>query len=157
MTKTVKTPNGTQLPLTTVKGGKDYLMVAYRLQWLNEVVENYDIQTELLSVSDDQTIAKASVIIFDKKGNPLKRATATKRETKSDFSDHTEKAETSAVGRALAMLGFGTQFALADLDEGERLADSPLSTAKKPGKKVTTKKASSFRKPAAKTANSGWE
>ena len=51
---------------------------------------------------------------------------STKRETKKDFSDHTEKAETSAVGRALAMLGYGTQFAISDLDEGDRIVDSPV-------------------------------
>jgi hypothetical protein len=67
---------------------------------------------------------------MDKDGKVKKSATATKRETKKDFSDHTEKAETSAVGRALAMLGYGTQFALSDLDEGNRLADSPLSDIK---------------------------
>jgi len=28
------------------------------------------------------------------------------------------------------MLGYGTQFAVADLDEGQRLADSPLEAPK---------------------------
>ena len=34
--KTVQTPKGTVLPLTNLKG-KDYLMVAYRIQWFNEI------------------------------------------------------------------------------------------------------------------------
>lgn len=124
--KTVKTQKGTELPLTNLKG-KDYLMVAYRLQWLTEDVPNYDISTELLSVTDDQTLAKATITLYDKEGKVIRKAQATKRETKKDFSDHTEKAETAAIGRALAMLGFGTQHALADLDEGQRIVDSPLS------------------------------
>jgi hypothetical protein len=36
------------------------------------------------------------------------------------------KAETKAVGRALAMLGYGTQFA-PEMDEGERIVDSPVA------------------------------
>jgi hypothetical protein len=38
------------------------------------------------------------------------------------------------------MLGFGTQFAIADLDEGERLADAPVpdTRSKTPPAKATT-------------------
>jgi hypothetical protein len=125
MTKTVKTPGGTELPLVNLKG-KDYLMVGHRLQWFNEVERHFDISTEFLLVTDDQTICKAHVVVRDETGKVVRQAQATKRETKKDFPDHTEKAETSAIGRALAMLGYGTQFALSDLDEGERLADSPV-------------------------------
>jgi ssDNA-binding Zn-finger/Zn-ribbon topoisomerase 1 len=46
-------------------------------------------------------------------------------ESKRDFGDFIEKAETKAVGRALAMLGYGTQFAADELDEGQRIVDSP--------------------------------
>lgn len=152
---TVKTEKGTILPLTNLKG-KDYLMVAYRIQWMNEVVSNFDISTDFLLVDDEQTIARAKVIIFDAEGKVLKSATATKRETKKDFSDHTEKAETSAIGRALAILGYGTQFAVSDLDEGERLADSPLTNTKSSSSKPKT---SSFRKPkkAKEATSDGWQ
>lgn len=123
----VKTKKGTLLPLVNLKG-KSYLMVAHRLQWLAEEYENYTIDTEFLSVTDDQTVAKATICLYSKEGQLIRRATATKRETKKDFSDHTEKAETAACGRALAMLGMGTQHALSDLSEGERLADSPVTS-----------------------------
>ena len=172
--KTVTTPKGTALPLVNLKG-KDYLMVGHRLQWFNETETNFRIETDFLLVDDDQTVARAVVTVFDKEGKELKRASATKRETKKDFSDHTEKAETSAVGRALAMLGYGTQFALSDLDEGDRIADSPVvdtkgSVASLAGTKDTAavvseiKKAGSFKKPSAKKQDlavgaetDGWE
>lgn len=128
--KTVKTSKGTELPLINLKG-KDYLMVAYRLQWLTEDVPNYVIDTNFLVVNDEQTVCRALVQIFDKDGKLIRSASATKRETKKDFSDHTEKAETAAVGRALSMLGFGTQHALSDLDEGTRIVDSPLEATPK--------------------------
>lgn len=143
--KTVKTDKGTELPLTNLKG-KDYLMVAYRIQWMNEVVPNFQIETDFISLTDEQTVARARVVLKDQTGNVVKVATATKRETKADFSDHTEKAETAAIGRALAMLGFGTQFAVADLDEGNRLADSPLEA---PKASTPAKATSSFKKPRA--------
>lgn len=137
--KEFKTERGTVLPLFQVeRRSKDkktgqwkemppqpYLQVAYRLQWLNEREIEFRIDTEHLLLTDEQTITKAHVAIF-KDGVLIRSATATKRETRADFPDHTEKSETSAVGRALAMIGFGTQFAIADFDEGERLADSPL-------------------------------
>lgn len=129
MAKTVKTPLGTELPLVNLKG-KDYLMVGHRLQWFNEIEKNFDISTEFLLVTDEQTICKAHVVVRDTEGKIIRQAQATKRETKKDFPDHTEKAETSAIGRALAMLGYGTQFALSDLSEGERLADSPVVDVK---------------------------
>jgi hypothetical protein len=170
----VKTSKGTVFPLINLKG-KKYLMVAYRLQWLNEESDNFSIETEFPLLTSDETIAKATITIFDKDGRVVKKASGTKRESKADFFDHTEKAETGACGRALASLGFGTQYALSDLDEGDRIVDSPLVDANaKTQTNVTTvsntttaqpSKVSSFRKPPVKKAEvrseddqaSGWE
>lgn len=125
MSKTIKTSKGNDLPLMNLKG-KDYLQVAYRLQWLADDIESYEIETKFLSLSSEETVAQATITLYGKDGKVVRKASATKRETKKDFSDHTEKAETGASGRALAMLGFGTQHAVADLDEGARIVDSPL-------------------------------
>lgn len=163
MSDHVVTEKGTVLPLLNLKG-KKYLMIAYRLQWLSEKYDNYTIDTEFPVLNEEQTVAKATVTLFDKDGKVIRKAMAAKRETKKDFPDHMEKAETAAIGRALSMLGLGTQHAIADLDEGTRLADSPLEEPKKSvktepvsssdDKKVETpveskeevKKSSSFRK-----------
>lgn len=124
--KTYTTKKGTQIPLISLKG-KDYMQVAHRLILLTEEHESYTVNTEFLSLSDNQSIAKATISILDKDGKVIRSATATKREDTKGFGDHTEKAETGAIGRALAMLGMGTQHALADMDEGNRLADSPVT------------------------------
>lgn len=128
--QSVKTEKGTLLPLINLKG-KNYLMVAHRLQWLAESKDKYIIETEIKEQTQDSATVRAIVAVLDEGGKIVRKATATKVENKAHFLDFVEKAETAAIGRALAMLGFGTQHALADLDEGERLADSPVASPKK--------------------------
>jgi hypothetical protein len=151
--KTLKSPKGNELPLTNLKG-KDYLMVAYRLQWLNEACEtdgnSFSIDTEIVNATDEQATVKSTVTVRDKEYRVLKSATGTKTESKKDFGDFLEKAETGSIGRALAMIGFGTQFALADLDEGDRIVDSPVIDVKQamePAKEAPSNGKPSFRKP----------
>lgn len=126
--KSVQTPKGTILPLTNLKG-KDYLMVAYRIQWFNEVVPEFNVHTEIVKSTDTESIMRANIQVIES-GKVTRSTVAHKREDSKGFPDHLEKAETGAVGRALLLLGYGTQFALADLDEGSRLADSPLESVK---------------------------
>jgi hypothetical protein len=54
-----------------------------------------------------------------------------KKETEIGFPDYIEKAETGAIGRALAMCGYGILQA-PEFDEAERQADAPIEKAKKP-------------------------
>ncbi len=123
--KTVSTPKGTTLPLMQLKG-KDYLQVAHRLVWFNEAEVRYAMDSQILELSPEHAVVKTVITTFDKDGNMSRRADGIKREDKKDFSDFLEKAQTGSCGRALALLGYGTQFALADLDEGERIVDSPM-------------------------------
>lgn len=129
-----KTPKGTELPLFQVqrsKKNKDgtwqkldpqpYLQVPYRVQWFREEHPDWSIETEIIELGPSSSVVKG--LIKNAEGRIM--AMAHKREDKADFNDHLEKAETSAIGRALALCGYGTQFAL-DLNEEERLADSPL-------------------------------
>ena len=119
---TFKTPKGTTLPLLDLKG-KAYLQVAHRLVWFREEHPDWSITTTM-SHTEKMAISRAE--IRDEKGYTV--ATAHKRETVEGFYDFVEKAETGAIGRALALCGYGTQFT-DDLEEGERLADAPLSRA----------------------------
>lgn len=117
--KTFKTPKGTELPLLNLKG-KDYLQAQHRLVWFREEKPEWSIETEIVSHDADHSICRAT--IRNEAGRIM--AQGTKEETRQGFGDHLEKSETGAVARALALVGFGTQFAQ-ELDEGERLADSP--------------------------------
>lgn len=119
--KTFKTPKGTELPLMDIKG-KDYLQVQHRVMWFRESHPDWGIETEIVASGPGHTLFKAT--IKDEKGRIL--ATAHKYEDKQGFADHNEKSETSAIGRALALVGYGTQFAV-EMEEGERIVDSPVA------------------------------
>lgn len=106
-----------------MKGGKDYLQVMWRLVWFREDHPDWCINAECVEQDQEHAIFKA--IICDENG--IQKSSGHGSETKRDFADFLEKAETKAVGRALAMLGYGTQFAADELDEGERIVDSPVS------------------------------
>jgi hypothetical protein len=124
--KTFKTPKGTELPLLDLRG-KDYLQVAHRIVWFREEKPLWRIQTDIHFTDNTQSVVRASIL--DESGNIM--AQGTKSETAKGFADHLEKAETGSIGRALALCGYGTQFA-PEFDEGERLADSPLHSVKAP-------------------------
>jgi hypothetical protein len=119
---TFKTKAGTEIPLLNLRG-KDYLEVAYRLLWFREEKPDHRILTDIHVLTEQYCIMRAE--IRDPKSNDI-IAMAHKREDKSSFADFMEKAETGAIGRALAQLGYGTQYAQ-DFDEGERIVDSPLA------------------------------
>jgi hypothetical protein len=148
MMKTYKTKKGTELQLMQLKG-KDYMMVAYRVAWLVDECDSYSIDTEILSHDAEHATVKTTLKIFDKDGKLVKSTQATKTEHKKDFNDFLEKAETGSLGRALSYAGFGTQFAVADMDEGARIVDTPLEATSGQSKESSpTVRRSSFRKPA---------
>lgn len=135
--KSFKTEKGTELPLTNLKG-KPYLMVAHRLVWLDEKYSNYTIETNFLKLEENYAVAAAKITLFNADGTVARTSSATKHENGKSFPDFIEKAETGAIGRALAMVGIGTQFCEPDLDEENRLADSPVTLAKKEKPAVAT-------------------
>ena len=105
--------------------GKQYLQVMWRLVWFREDKPTWCIDTKLEQLTDNHAVFSAK--ISDENG--IQKASGYGSESVKDFRDFIEKAETKAIGRALAMLGYGTQFA-PELDEGERIVDSPAQRKK---------------------------
>lgn len=108
--------------------GKQYLPVAPRIAWFREEHPNWTIMTYAvpdLSGADYTTFAAE---ILDETGRLIAKAHKTEHE--KHFADYREKAETGAIGRALALCGYGTLFAQ-ELDEpvtpvGDlRIVDAP--------------------------------
>ena len=108
--------------LTRINNG-EYLEVKWRLVWLREAHPGATISTELHRFDEQQAVFKATVSI---PGGGS--ATGWGSESPGDFRDFLEKAETKALGRALAALGFGTQFC-PDFEFGaaqQRVVDAPI-------------------------------
>jgi hypothetical protein len=85
--------------------GRDYLEVKWRLLWLRTEHPEALIDTQLVKHTTDLALFRAQVSV---PGGGT--ATGWGSETAEDFGDYIEKAETKALGRALAALGYGTQF-----------------------------------------------
>jgi hypothetical protein len=103
--------------------GSDYLEVKWRLVWMRDQHPDATIETQLMSHNDNTAVFRAMVSI---PGGGS--ATGWGSESAGDFRDYLEKAETKAIGRALAALGFGTQFC-PDFEFGAavgRVVDSPV-------------------------------
>src|SRR5207302_3227594 len=82
------------------------------------------IETRLEKHEDDLAIFRAHVTLPNGA-----EATGYGSETAGDWKDFIEKAETKALGRALAALGFGTQFCEDfDFEQGreEKVVDAPV-------------------------------
>jgi hypothetical protein len=87
--------------------GRDYLEVKWRVMWLRHEHPEARMTTEIVQHNEEGGFAlfRAEVEIPD--GG---KATGWGSETVRDFHDYIEAAETKALGRALAALGYGTQF-----------------------------------------------
>ncbi len=128
------------------QGSSDYLPVQWRLVWFRQECPDGTIETEIVHLDLDKEteeetfvwnsekkrsekvmktargIAICRATVKDGKGGI---ATGTKMEKAASFGDWLEKAETGAIGRALAALGYGTQFA-PEFNEEHRIVDSPV-------------------------------
>jgi hypothetical protein len=116
--------------LVKMKGGKLYAPVYVRIALFREehpVSDGWGINAEIINTDEASCLARAEIV--DPQGRVV--STGHKREHKAHFPDYEEKSLTGAVGRALLMAGYGTQYALDELDEGERIVDAPI-----PGKVV---------------------
>ena len=107
----------------TKVSGSDYLEVKWRLLWLRQTHPDASIETELVTHDGQAAIFKAKVSIPGGGSS-----TGWGSEQYGDFRDYIEKAETKALGRALAALGFGTQFCndFAFGADQNRVVDAPV-------------------------------
>jgi hypothetical protein len=142
-------PNEHLIKIKTKDGLKDYLVVQWRLVWFRDQCPQGVIKTEPITIDLDRETEEEAYVWNDEKKRSekvIKRANGfalfhahvedgkggvgegTKSEKAASFPDYIEKAETGAIGRALAALGYGTQFTGDELEEGHRIVDSPTAS-----------------------------
>ncbi|HVB74525.1 MAG TPA: hypothetical protein VNE38_13300 [Ktedonobacteraceae bacterium] len=142
-------PNEHLMQIKNRGGSADYLPVQWRLVWFNEkcpegkitIIEKIidpdrEVEKEAMQWNNEtkrsEKVVKRArgwayfhVRAEDGKG---KVGEAVKSESAVDFDDYIEKADTGATGRALAKIGYGTQFA-PEFDEQHRIVDAPVERA----------------------------
>jgi hypothetical protein len=138
--------------------GKDYLNVQNRMIWFirdqRELImrglaqTSYAINTECVELDREAGWAHFRTYVRDVLGN---EATMYGSESMRDFPDYAEKASTKSLGRALAMLGYGTQFA-PEMDEGDRVVDSPVQPPRSAARPAMAASAAPRATPAARAA-----
>lgn len=100
--------------------GKKYVLVSDRVLYFNETYPNGMIRTHLLSKPDDAMVVIKAQVIPDL-GTPERFFTGHSQAKWGDgYINKTsamENAETSAVGRALALMGIGVIDSIASVDE----------------------------------------
>jgi hypothetical protein len=142
-------PNDHLMQLKSKQGSQDYLPVQWRLVWFRQDHPEGTIETEIVHLDLDKETEEETYVWNNEKRRSEKVvktangvaifratvkdgeggvATGTKMEKAASFSDFLEKAETGSIGRALAALGYGTQFA-PELNEQHRIVDSPVDRA----------------------------
>ena len=97
--------------------GRPYVEVNQRIKAFRMCFPNGSISTEILFLADGIVTMKATVCNED--GQVLGTGTAQEKETSSyiNKTSYIENCETSAVGRALGMCGFGIDTSVASAEE----------------------------------------
>lgn len=111
--------------------GKDYLPVAARIVAFREQHPAGAISTDLVTM-EPRIVVRASVHSTDGVVLATGYGTAPISGKGTWQSREIEKAETAAIGRALAHAGFGTLYATDADDDTDNLADSPVEPPRKP-------------------------
>ena len=102
---------------TTDIKGKEYAEVNQRIKAFRMVYPQGTIHTELISNENGICIFKASIV--NEEGKLLANGTAYEKENSTfiNKTSYIENCETSAVGRALGMAGFGIDTSVASAEE----------------------------------------
>lgn len=135
--------------------GQDYLEVKWRLVWFRSENPYGRIDTELIESSDTFARFRATVSYPYEFNDTTEWALATGYGTAVKSGGKAahkfaEKAETAAIGRALAAIGYGTQFAGDEFDERDDAGSTQPADAP-----VRQPKPSSTTKPPAATSSNG--
>jgi hypothetical protein len=139
---------------TTNIRGKAYVEVNERIKFFRQEnqYKNWGIHTEFPMLTESECLCRAS--ITDPHGAIIAVGHAHENRAASNINktSYVENCETSAVGRALAMLGIGIDASIASANEVEEaIAQQEHTPPKKaPAKKAATKKPAAKMKPTAK-------
>lgn len=115
---------------TDIKG-KDYAEVNQRVKAFRQVHPNGTITTEIVSLQDGVVLMKATILDDDQRLIATGLAYEKENSTYINKTSFIENCETSAVGRALGMCGFGIDVSIASKEEVENAQANQTKGVKK--------------------------
>ena len=134
---------------TTNIKGKEYAEVNQRINAFRKVFPGGFIVTELIKDVDGICMFRASAGYFAENGEPVTLGTGTAFEVEGsnlvNSTSHVENAETSAVGRALGMCGFGIDASVASFEEVSNAINNQ-GKPRRPVSRATEKQLNALRK-----------
>ena len=112
--------------------GKEYVQVNERIKAFWKLYPSGRIVTDILSMENDMCVIRAKVFTDREDNIPVATGTAYERESSSfiNKTSYIENCETSAIGRALGILGIGIDTSVASAEE--------VNNAIENQKKITT-------------------
>ncbi len=135
---------------TTNIRGKQYVEVNERIKFFRqeEQYKNWAINTEFPMLTADEALCRCTITDRDGMVVAVGHAHEVKAASNINKTSYVENCETSAVGRALAMLGIGIDVSIASANEvetaieqqEEKPAPKKRTTKKAPAKKAEPKK-----------------
>ena len=128
---------------TTNIRGKQYVEVNERIKFFRQEDEykNWTISTDFTVLDSEQCVCKAYVIDTNDRVIATGHAHEERSSSHINKTSYVENCETSAIGRALAMMGIGIDTSIASANEvSEAIAKQEEATPAKTTKKSTTKK-----------------
>ncbi len=105
----------------------EYLPVQWRLYWFRLENQKGKIDSKALTIDLEKGAAIFETFVEREDGGSARMHGS---ETQGDWKDYIEKAQTKSLGRALAAVGYGSQFTDDEFTEGERIVDSPVDRGK---------------------------
>lgn len=118
--------------------GKDYVTINERVKCFRNCPEfdGWSIKTEILHFDKDSVVFKSTITDKDGKVLATGHAQEDRTSTMINKTSYVENCETSAVGRALGLLGIGIENSIATYDEVKRAisAQEEIESKPKPSK-----------------------
>ena len=129
---------------TTNIRGKQYVEVNERIKFFRQEEEykNWTISTEFTIIDAEQCVCKAVIADLHQRVVSVGHAHEERSNGNINKTSYVENCETSAIGRALAMMGIGIDTSIASANEvTDAIAKQEVAPVKAATKKVATKTA----------------
>ena len=135
---------------TTNIRGKQYVEVNERIKFFRQEEEykNWTISTDFTIMDDDKCVCKAIIADTSQRVISVGHAHEDRAGSAINKTSYVENCETSAIGRALAMMGIGIDTSIASANEvTEAIAKQEATPKKAPVKKTAVKAATTEKDP----------